>query len=601
MLKTFSDIEKKWPDIFSKKNVIIGLLLFGLLLFRKSLVSLYNEKVISTLWSKAEPAVAADIVFFLGSIWLIIYFVAACLRQRQVSVTVTACCLLLMVSYIYYRFFSADYNFTPLYIIRSVKYADIFLLFVTGYLVLKASSLFKPKKIITSPAEKFYEDIPIDDPSVDLYGRKGYAATIAKKMENNMEASAASIAIGINGPWGSGKTSFINLIRKNLDGENNIFVDFNPWQSRSPERIVEDFFKVLRAALAPYHPAVNNIIANYSDQLLKIEQNLFTKLIKEVSDIFFGSNDVATNKENISRAIASIQKPVIIVIDDLDRLDKKEVWEVLRLIRNNADFKQVIYIVAYDKNYIIEAIREINSFNHTAYLEKIFQIEFLLPIFEYKKLRQEIKKRLKERLPCFAVVLDGVVDTNYYYINFTDRIIKTQRDAIRFINGLLIEVEPVASEIDFEDFYLLQLLKTKYPVVYDALFRYRDIFLKISERELPVSKTYVLRHFSSKYLDLGNDYDPGQNQVLKEMLGIDIGVMRQKEIDLPSQFILKIFLSENSALGLSGDEQDVIIFLVSYILREKYTEGQNPLAMRFVNNFDKYFVFSKPGPEANPA
>ncbi|NOT93664.1 P-loop NTPase fold protein [Ferruginibacter sp.] len=159
-------------------------------------------------------------------------------------------------------------------------------------------------------------------------------------------------------------------------------------------------------------------------------------------------------------------------------MDKKEIIEVLRIIRNTANFNNVVYVVSYDKGYILTAIKDFNEYNFKSFLEKIFQFEFTLPMYEYGVLRSEIKKLLKESLEDrFHMQIDRVVDSkDFYGVNFTNEVVKTYRDVVRLVNSLLFEIESVQDEIYFYDFYLLQLLKLEYPKVYEALINSRYLF-----------------------------------------------------------------------------------------------------------------------------
>ena len=80
-------------------------------------------------------------------------------------------------------------------------------------------------------------------------------------------------------------------------------------------------------------------------------------------------------KENISKKLANLPKKVVILIDDTDRLEGNEVFEILRLIRNTADFRNVIYIATYDKEYVTDVLKENKIKDPDNYLEKIFQAE----------------------------------------------------------------------------------------------------------------------------------------------------------------------------------------------------------------------------------
>src|SRR5439155_4255444 len=57
------------------------------------------------------------------------------------------------------------------------------------------------------------------------------------------------MVVGVLGPWGSGKTSFVNLARVHLAEEGIPVLDFNPWMFSGAEQLVEAFFAEISAQL----------------------------------------------------------------------------------------------------------------------------------------------------------------------------------------------------------------------------------------------------------------------------------------------------------------------------------------------------------------
>lgn len=63
-------------------------------------------------------------------------------------------------------------------------------------------------------------------------------------------------------------------------------------------------------------------------------------------------------KGKIEKGLKQMDRPIVVTIDDLDRLASAELFEVLRLIRNTAAFPNLIYVVCYDKDYVVRQIEE---------------------------------------------------------------------------------------------------------------------------------------------------------------------------------------------------------------------------------------------------
>ena len=74
-------------------------------------------------------------------------------------------------------------------------------------------------------------DQPISVPSEDRFGIDPFAAALAKSILKIKSPTGSVIAL--NGPWGSGKSSALNLIRHPLDGSVEAWeiavIDFTCW------------------------------------------------------------------------------------------------------------------------------------------------------------------------------------------------------------------------------------------------------------------------------------------------------------------------------------------------------------------------------------
>ena len=151
-------------------------------------------------------------------------------------------------------------------------------------------------------------------------------------------------------------------------------VEFNPWLCNSPEQVTQDFFATLINELSPKHSTLSRDINKYAKLLNKIAKPSLSIFGIDL-DLTPGDDSLDELKENISKKLAKLPKKVVILIDDTDRLEGNEVFEILRLIRNTADFKNVIYIATYDKEYVTDVLKGNKIKEPSAYLEKIFQTE----------------------------------------------------------------------------------------------------------------------------------------------------------------------------------------------------------------------------------
>jgi GTP-binding protein EngB required for normal cell division len=322
-----------------------------------------------------------------------------------------------------------------------------------------------------------YNDEPILEPAHDILNYAKYASTIADCINYNNYETA--FAIGINGAWGTGKSSFINMLLNQIDTKESIKISFSPWNSVTSKDLIKDFFDTIQEALVPYHNSLPYLIFKYSNKLLNIHENSVTKLIKNVVVVATSPESINSIHTAINKILGEINKKLIIVIDDLDRLDKDEIIEVIRLIRNTANFRNTFFVVAYDRTYISKAIEKHNIHNTNLFLNKIFQIEITLPFYSSAVLMDKLIFQLESIFPrpgfSFRETFHGKG------IKFDSTLVQSwltsMRDVTRLTNSIAINFKHLIGEVDFYEFTLLEIVHLNFPEVYQLLYKRRDDFL----------------------------------------------------------------------------------------------------------------------------
>ena len=97
----------------------------------------------------------------------------------------------------------------------------------------------------------YFNDAPIITPDDDKFGIDNFAQALARSFRELDSPIGATIAL--NGPWGSGKSSAVNLIRHHLETDlkkNKLeIIDFKCWWFRGEEALILAFLQELNAAL----------------------------------------------------------------------------------------------------------------------------------------------------------------------------------------------------------------------------------------------------------------------------------------------------------------------------------------------------------------
>lgn len=329
-----------------------------------------------------------------------------------------------------------------------------------------------------------------------------------------------TFTIGINGKWGTGKSTIINFIIKKTKKDNDINIidfHFNPFETLSEKKIEIRFFEELSNRIGDFDKNSSTKIFYYLNTILKEEKwyhNLIKILIPKVQI------------ENIEQTLLKSNKKLIIVIDDLDRLtDKNEILTVLKIIRNFENVKNTYFIISYWKEHLIESILEtkggpelielegqkkVNRNSKDNILDKFINYEYSIPeIDKHFYLKNYLSTELVRELHIIHPNLEKeniesevnslielsecsieskLIDKGHNsLVNITKKVIdefkiyeqfENLRDLKKFLVTFLINYKTNEKSVNFFDYFIYSLWKFKnndYKHIYNELKRNPEI------------------------------------------------------------------------------------------------------------------------------
>src|SRR5690606_26568145 len=252
-------------------------------------------------------------------------------------------------------------------------------------------------------------DNPIQTPLHDRIGRAPPAASFAKRVLS-LDARQG-LVVGVLGPWGSGKTTSVNLARAHFESSSVPVLEFNPWMFSGAEPLAQCFFSELSAQLKlkPGLAEVGKSLEEYGDIFsnltwLPVVGSWIERgqdLAKLVGGVLQRKKEgAAGQRAKVDKALRELSRPVIVILDDIDRLNTAEIRDIFRLVRLTANFPNIIYVLAFDRKRVEDALSE-QGIPGRAYLEKILQVGFDLPAVPTHVLNQQI-------FDCLNAELDGL-------------------------------------------------------------------------------------------------------------------------------------------------------------------------------------------------
>lgn len=336
----------------------------------------------------------------------------------------------------------------------------------------------------------YSSDSPLSNPEKDRFSRWSFAKRISEVIAKRTDPS--SLIIGLYGAWGDGKTTVLNFIERAFeDSPNVICLKFNPWRYGSEEQLLEGFFQDIADVLD------TKLIT--SGEKVK---DIFKKAAPAATGIFGQSavgggvaqfiNGPTLNelRDRIEKVLKIAKRRIVILADDIDRLEKEEIHATFRLVKLTADFKYTSYILAFDEQVVSAALQDrygIGTENAgKAFLEKIIQVPLNLPSVDKKIIRTFCFEGVDNALSIAEIKLTDE-QVQEFVRDFSlafDRRIKTPRKAKLYGNILMFSLPILKGETNPVDLMLIEGIRIFYPILYDIIKQNKTIFTGSSPKRL---------------------------------------------------------------------------------------------------------------------
>ncbi len=195
-----------------------------------------------------------------------------------------------------------------------------------------------------------------DEIKVDNQDVLGVAVQARNFADTLLTSGARSgLVFGIDGPWGGGKTSFLNLAKerwKDVASDTVVVFTFEPLRYASEPDLSERFIKDLCAAIRQkvFAPELLPVASRYS-RILKGKTELSVLGIK--FSLEPSTETIDELLADIDDLLKQLGRRLIVIVDDLDRLESKLVNNVLFTVRRTFKLSQATYILCYDTEALL--------------------------------------------------------------------------------------------------------------------------------------------------------------------------------------------------------------------------------------------------------
>jgi predicted KAP-like P-loop ATPase len=239
-------------------------------------------------------------------------------------------------------------------------------------------------------------------------GRAPFAASLASSIKG--WRGNESLIIALYGAWGSGKSSVKNMVLqalRSVDEHSPLIIEFNPWQWAGQNQLAEAFFRevglilgrsdtsedgkrraakwrtygtylTLGASLAKSLKTILPILglpgSGIADIVAKgIEQSAAMALegSKGVDDQGVAQEQtLAEIKKELSDSLKNLDGPILVVLDDIDRLTPEEIRLLFQLVKANADFPNVVYLLLFQRDIVERSLDSPPAVSGQEFLKK---------------------------------------------------------------------------------------------------------------------------------------------------------------------------------------------------------------------------------------
>ena len=345
-----------------------------------------------------------------------------------------------------------------------------------------------------------FNDSPIETPADDRYGLTPFARVIAQSIRSL--DSPVGTTIALNGPWGSGKSSAINLIRRELEeteetNDNSLVIsEFKCWWFRGEEALTLAFLQNLHALLSDtLKDKVKDLVPKLGRSLLQAGPAIGAAVSLTSAGTFapLASAAAAFTKRYFARGdtiertfdkLAAVLKAeehrrFLIIIDDIDRLSPEESLAIFRMVKSIGQLPNITYLLAFDRALADSTVKEYYPSEGPHFLEKIIQASFELPLALRTDLNRAILSSIE--MTCGPQDEEAIQPILNMFHDVVAPYLTTPRHVIRFQNAISVTWPAIANEIRIADFIALETLRLYEPLLFQSIRSHRSMLCGVGE------------------------------------------------------------------------------------------------------------------------
>lgn len=304
-------------------------------------------------------------------------------------------------------------------------------------------------------------DDPITNWQDDIIGRAAVVEALAQHA-----LSLRSPVVALNGEFGDGKSSVLNLLKKAVEGQ-AIVVSFNAWLPGSEATFATDLFINIATECKKhfYVPQLKKQALAYARTLTRSVS--FLAGLKELLPAQSQWEEVQELRQSFSR----LPLRIVVLLDEIDRMQREELLVLLKILRGASSIPNVSFVCAFSDNWIRAVLKE----EAPDYLQKFFPVSVNLPAADPDMIGRCVKDQLTrslEKQNWFGTADEKKKFTELFDQAWNDalnRLCSNLRKAGLLINDVLTTGWAISGEVNPFDLVAIEAVRRFYPQVYSSV------------------------------------------------------------------------------------------------------------------------------------
>lgn len=285
---------------------------------------------------------------------------------------------------------------------------------------------------------------------------------------------ASSVNVGVEGAWGSGKTTLLNALQVDLEAYGLSVLRFDAWSYREPTRLVQGFFGAIERALGRIaaSPGLRRRVRKLTIGLAEVGGARAASAAR----ILFGDladEGLEEQRSELATILQTLRTPLVVFLDDLDRLDPEELQAVLRSVRLVSKLPNLTHVLAYDREQLARTLfpADPSGARSRDYLAQVIDLEFSVGILVREGAYSLLNTALEPLLASTSEEERLAFQERFRQFDPRTFIssMATPREIRRVATATAGVWERMRRHVNLFDLFVVTIIQYRYPKVYSML------------------------------------------------------------------------------------------------------------------------------------